>query len=591
MLKFTVKPKNFFIVVLLGLAVFACYLPTLNNGFIWDDNYNFIENNNYRGLSLSHLYWMFTTFHDANYHPLTWLSLGFDFVLWGMNPAGYHLTNIVLHVINTISFYFLIIALLQRTAAINSAGSIGVPAGAVFGALFFAVHPLRVETVSWISTRGDLVCGVFYILTIIAYLRMNDNLTAVKRRKWFLLSLLFFTCSLLSRAWGITMPLVLLILDAYPLGRFDFISRSTSALKKILIEKLPFALLAFGTAVFAIQAKRGSMLMVSDHGTVDRFVQATYGLYFYIFKTVLPVRLSPFYLLDKAFNPLESKYIFSVLAVFGITLCLTVMRHRWPWALTAWACYAVIVSPLLGFVQSGPQIAADRYTYLSCMPFGVLAGAGMFRLGMIQQKARLFSALLLLWIGLLVLSVISFQQTRIWYDNRTFWDHVIKLDPDNYVAYNNRGVFLKEQAGDLVQALKDYNAAIGLYPENEGAYYNRGLLYEKQGDLAAAVADYSSVIRLNPRDTKAYNNRGILRDRLGDWAGALADFKTTIRLAPFSPEAYANRGMIRLSRNDLIGAMHDLTKAIAVASTNWIYRAQVEKELANIRTQLEKKPQ
>jgi len=540
------------LIFLITAVVLACYLPTLNNGFVWDDNANFIQNINYRGLSLSHLYWMFTTFNDANYHPLTWLSLGFDFVLWGMNPAGYHLTNILLHVVNTIFFYFLIMAFLGRTAAFQSAGLIAAQVGAVFGTLFFAVHPLRVETVSWISTRGDLLCGGFYILTIIAYLRMNDKKAADGRGKWFLLSLFFFMGSLLSRAWGITMPFVLLILDIYPLRRFDFGNGSIVSCKRLLAEKTPYILLAFGAGVLAFWAKRGSMLMMTEHGIIDRFLQATYGLCFYVFKTMAPIRLSPFYLFGKDFNFLAPIYFLSAVSVFGITLCLIVMRHRWPWILTGWACYAVVVSPLLGFVQSGPQIAADRYTYIACMPYGILAGAGVYRLWIEWQGKKLFAAMTVIWVALLVLSVMSFRQTRIWYDNRTFLDHVLKLDPGNYIAS-----------------------------------YDRGLLREKQGDLVGALADYTNVIRLDPEHAKAYNNRGVIRDRQGDRAGALADFKTAIRLAPFSPEAYANLGMIRLSQNDIQRAVQDFSKALEVASVKWPHREQVEQQLNYLHRRLD----
>jgi hypothetical protein len=547
------KLQTRFLIILIAAVVAACYLPTLNNGFVWDDNANFIENINYRGLSLSHLDWMFTTYHDANYHPLAWLTLGLDFVLWGMNPVGYHLTNIILHVINSILFYFLVVVFIRQTTIASNAGLAGVQIGAVFGALFFGIHPLRVETVAWISTRGDLLCGIFYILTIIAYVKMNDNKAADVRQKWFLLALLFFIFSLLSRAWGITMPLVLLILDIYPLRRFDFTNGSILSYKKVLSEKIPFILLAFGAGALAFLAKnRGSMQMVAGHGIIDRFMQAAFGLCFYLWKTVVPIRLSPFYLLSKTFNPMETKYILSALSVLGITLGLTVMRRRWPWALTAWVCYAVIVFPLLGFVQSGFQIAADRYTYIACMPFGVLAGVGVFRLWTACQGKRLFAAMTVTYMGLLVLSVMSFWQTRIWYDNATFLDHILKLDPGNYIAC-----------------------------------YDRGLLHDKQGDLAAALADYTNVIHLDPEHGKAYNNRGILRDSQGDAAGAMEDFNTAIRLAPYSPEAYANRGMLHLAKKDLQSAFDDFTKVLEVASAARPHRVEIEQLRTSIRKRLE----
>lgn len=585
------KSKTRLLIVLMILTVMACYLSTLNHEFVWDDDANFIENFNYRGLSPSHLYWMFTTFHDANYHPLAWLTLGIDYVLWGMNPAGYHLTNLVLHVLNAVLFYFLIAAFLKRTIAVSNTSLVGVQISAFIGALFFAIHPLRVETVAWVSARGDVLCGFFYLITIIAYVRMSDKKSTIGRRKWFLLSILFFIFSLLSRAWGITLPLVLLILDAYPLRRFNINSGTTWSYRRLLIEKIPFALLALGAGILAFLAKKGSMLMVAEHGVAGRFVQAMYGLCFYIWKTVAPFRLSPFYLLDKTFNPLTPKYLLSTLAVFGITAGLIIMRRRWPWAITAWGCYALIVSPLLGFVQSGPQIAADRYTYISCMPFGVLVGAGIHRMLTSWRKG---SFPLLVWglavfailTGLVFLTVNSSRQIRVWHDKRSLWNHVLQLDPDNYLAYYNRGVLNQDQ-GNLADAIADYNFSVKLNPEYLEAYYNRGVSHESQGHFAAAIEDYNTTIKLDPEHVKAYNNRGAIRKKKGDLAGAIVDFTRAIQVRPLVPESYVNRGVIRLSQNDLQSATQDFCRALEVAPASWSHRVQVEQLLDNVRARLE----
>jgi len=557
MLKLSAKSQTRWLIILMASIVFASFLPVLNNGFVWDDNLNFVENFNYRGLSAPNLYWMFTTFHDANYHPLAWLTLGVDFCLWGMNPAGYHLTNLVLHVLNAACFYFLILLFLRRLEAANGR-KFEMQISAAMGALFFAVHPLRVETVAWVSARGDVLCCFFYLLTIIAYVRMSEKQTAAARRKWLLLALLFFVFSLLSRAWGITLPLVLLVLDLYPLGRFDLKDRSASLRKKVLLEKIFFVLFALGAAILALWAKKGSMLEVAQHGIIDRFMQAAYGLCFYIWKTIVPLRLYPGYLLDKTFNPLAPKYLLCAILVFSITAGVIIMRHRWPWALTAWICYAVIVSPQLGFVQSGPQIAADRYTYIACLPFGVLVGGGVIRLWIAWHQEYVPStacvaSFALICMSLLVLSLLSFNQSRIWYNNLTLSNYGIKLNPGN-----------------------------------SDAHYYRGLLREKQGDLKGALEDYTSAIQFDPEHAKAYNNRGAIRKNQADLAGALADFNNAIRLQPFSPEAYANRAVIRQVQNDLDRAAEDFTKALEVASSSWAYKAQIAKLLAQVHARLKK---
>ncbi len=585
------KSQSRLLIILIASIAFSCYSPTLNSGFVWDDRPNYVENFNYRGLSPSHLYWMFTTFHDANYHPLAWLTLGIDYVLWGMNPAGYHLTNLVMHALNAVLFYFLIAAFLKRTVVVSNTSLFGVQISAFMGALFFSIHPLRVETVAWVSARGDVLCGFFYLITIIAYVRMSDKKSTIDRRKWFLLSILFFIFSLLSRAWGITLPFVLLILDVYPLRRFDFRSETPSSFKSLLTEKIPFALLALCAGVFAFWAKKGSMLMVADHGVAGRFMQAMYGLCFYIWKTLVPIQLSPYYALNKTFNPLELKYVLCALSVFAVTIGLIVMRNRWPWAIAAWGCYAVIVSPLLGFVQSGPQIAADRYTYISCLPFGVLIGAGMFRLWS-AWKNRLISssswymAIIGVFVCLLLLSGLCLSQSRVWKDKLSLWNHVLQLDPDNYLAYYNRGVLYQDQ-GKLGEAIEDYSSAVKLDPEYSEAYYNRGVARDSRGDFAGAFADYSEAIQLNQEYVEAYNNRGALRRKQGDLAGAIVDFTRAIQVRPLVPESYVNRGVIRLSQNDLQRAVQDFYRALELAPANWTHRVQVEQLLDKVRARLE----
>jgi hypothetical protein len=585
------KPKTLLPVVLIIVVVFLVYLPTLNCGFVWDDDMNITDNLNFRGLSASHLYWMFTTFHDGNYHALCWMTFGFDFVMWGLNPTGYHLTNLVLHILNTVLFYYLIVMFLLKAHISSSESRLsGIHISAFIGALFFSIHPLRVESVAWISTRGDVLCAFFYIMAVIAYLKRAQKEDDDDRRKWFVISLAFFILSLLSRAWGITFPVVILILDAYPLRRFVWKGRFSSAHKMLLIEKIPYALLALGAGILAFLAKRGSMLVVTEYGILNRIVQAAYGLSFYISKTLFPVGLSPLYSLEKNFNPMDLKYILCGFLIFGVTAGLVVMRHQRPWAITSWFCYAVIVSPLLGFAQTGPQIAADRYTYISCLPFGILVGAGIYRLWIARQNSALPSAG---WhaavtgslVCLALLSFLSLYQVRIWKDRGVFWSRVIQLYPDNPIAYNDRGNFYKEQ-GNMVRALEDYKIAIQLKPDFAKAFYNRALLREKMGDTSGAIADHSDVIRFNSKHARAYNNRGALFKNLGQIDRALSDFDSAIRINPFSPEAYANRGVIRQAQNDLKRAIQDFSKTLEVASVHWPSRAWVEQLLDSARKRL-----
>jgi len=210
----------------LALASFVVFLPALDAGFVnWDDDENFLDNPNYRGLGATQLRWMFTTFLMGHYIPVTWMSLGLDYVVWGMRPAGYHLTNLLLHAANAVLFYFMALRLLRaRVADRSTHGSLALTLGSAFATLLFAVHPLRAESVAWITERRDVLSGLFYLGAIVAYLRYCDGgvpegSRTRGTRRWYWASLGLFALALLSKAMTVTLPVILLVLDVYPLRR------------------------------------------------------------------------------------------------------------------------------------------------------------------------------------------------------------------------------------------------------------------------------------------------------------------------------------------------------------------------------------
>lgn len=473
------------------LLVLVCLRPVLDNDFVnWDDLYYFTGNRNFRGLSAAHLRWMFTTLYMGHYQPLSWLSHGLVYSVWGLNPLGYHLGNLVLHAANAVLVYLLTAALLRRVWHADTS-TMGISASAAVGALVFALHPLRVEAVAWATERQEVLCALFSLLAVLTYLRMQE-VGCSRAGRWHALSVCCFGLSLLSKATGIMLPIVLLILDAYPLRR---IALTRPVVRTLLIEKLPYAVLALGAATLVFLAKQpGSMATLAEHGVTARAVQALYGIGFYVWKTAVPRRLSPLYLLEKPFNPLTPGYLLCGVAVTLLTVLLIAVRRRYPWLLAAWACYVVIVSPVLGLVQAGPQLVADRYTYLSCLPWAVLAGAAVYRLWLACEECRLS-----MWAGsavgmgiaavLAVLGVQSHEQACVWKDSLTLWSHVLRVDPSNYIAYNGRGdARLVPSAspsachveGDLAGAVADYSQAVRFAPP--GAHYRSTF----EGNLAAA---------------------------------------------------------------------------------------------------------
>ena len=547
---------------LIVVLVVVCFHPVLGNDFVsFDDDAALTENPHYRGLSPTHVVWMFTTFHLGHYQPLSWLTHALVYEVWGMNPTGYHLVNLMLHAANAVLAYALIVTLLPLFLAHADANPSWLRGAAAVGALFFALHPLRVEPVAWATERHEVLSSSFLLLTVWTYLRAQQTTPRAVRRKWLVLSIAAFALSLLSKGIGLTLPVVLLALDIYPLRRFTAAERT-----RVLIEKLPYAVLAAAAAALAVFGVRHEgMVPFAAYGVGERIAQAAYGLCFYLWKTVVPVALSPLYQLERPLDPSRPRYVVSLLAVVGITAALVIWRRRYPWALLAWTCYVVIVSPVLGLLQSGPQIAADRYTYLSCLPWAVLVAAGAYQVWRRHAVARdRLAASVLLAVAALafvILGALAHEQTLIWKNSLTLWNHVLRIEPGNSFARNNRGTVLQAR-GDLDGALLDYNAAIAVSPEYTKAYNNRGAARQATGDLAGALQDYDRALRLNPIYTDAYVNRGSLREAQGDLAGALADYDHAVQMDAGHATAYFNRGNVHRATGDRDTAIADYTSAL-----------------------------
>ena len=362
---------------LIAFLTFLVFLPGVFGDFLlWDDDKNYLDHLSWRGLGPRQLVWMFTSFHMGHYHPLTWLTLGVDYVLWGMNPVGYHLTSLLLHSATAVAFFFVA----RRLIALGTDDRVGEAAlriGAAGAALLFGVHPLRAESVVWLSERRDTLSGLFYVLSVLAYLRWVD---AGGRRRWYWTAVTLFACGLLSKALVVTLPVVLVILDVFPLRRLGgaagWFGRTAWP---VWTEKLPFAVLALaGTVVaFVARAPLGAAPSIYDVDAMSRVIISVYGLTFYVWKTLFPFGLSPLYELPSYLYLLAPWLLASYAFVASASVTAVVVRRRWP-AFTAAACaYVVTLLPIIGIVQSGPQITADRYTYLACLGWAIVFGAGL----------------------------------------------------------------------------------------------------------------------------------------------------------------------------------------------------------------------
>src|SRR5262245_54117803 len=561
----TAKIASYLIPGLVGLITFVVFSPALRNGFVnWDDFETIVENQNFRGFTWTHLRWMFTTFHMGHYQPLSWVTFGLDYWLWGMKPFGYHLTNILFHTANAVLFYFLSLRLLEIAAPISSVVVRNLAAG--FSALFFAVHPLRVESVVWATERRDVLSGFFLLLTVLSYLKaVSPEVDKRTWQRWIAVTVMLYFFSLLSKASGMTLPLVLLVLDVYPLHRLRGGPGQWfgAAARHVWFEKVPFLIAAIAAGAIAItaQEKAGALWNSESHDFSDRVAQGLYGITFYIVKTLLPTGLAPLYEFPADFYVFNWRIILSAIVFLLVSLSFFAARHRWPAGLTGWIVYLLLLAPVLGVAQAGPQLVADRYSYLSCMVWAILLATVLFQL----RRPSTFSTALLIGIPLFTvfaLSVLTWKQTEIWHDTERLWNHALAVRPSS-VAYFHLGRSMA-QRGDLAEADKHLRRAAEINPKSDIIQSNLALCLARQGNLAEATKHFHRALEINPKDPATLNNMGITLAQQGRLDEAIQHFQRSLELKPNDVSGHTNMANLLLNRGDVDGATKHLRVAIKI---------------------------
>lgn len=462
--------------LIVAMLTALAFVRILSNELLsWDDLGNLVENDAYRGFGPAQLRWMFTTFHLGPYQPLSWLSYACDYALWGLRPFGFHLGNLLLHTICAGAFYFLVLRLIAL-ARPEQAGAPAARVAAMIAALVFAVHPLRVESVAWATERRDVLSGLFFVLTLHAYLRY----ASAPRTGRYVLTLLLFVLASLAKAIVMTVPVVLVLLDFYPLRRLRRGDR------RVWLEKLPFLLVSAGTAYLAVVGQRtaGALGSLEDLTFAQRSAVAAYAACFYVWKTIVPIRLGPMYELPVSLDPRIVRFIACELAVAVGTVVAWRIRRRLPFLAVAWLFYLVTLAPISGLVQVGRQIAADRYTYLPGMAFGALVAAAILDWA-VRSPNALRRAGLACGAVVLVLAGLTAKQTSYWHDSVRIWTRALDLDPDCAFAHYNLSLLLQDR-GDLKSALRHAEAAARLRPASSDTLWNYGLVLLKSGSGAEA---------------------------------------------------------------------------------------------------------
>jgi protein O-mannosyl-transferase len=506
---------------------------------------------------------------SCHWHPLTWLSLMLDYQIFGLNPHGYHLMNLLFHIMNTI-LLFLIFHRMTKTLWPSA-----------FVAAVFAIHPLHVESVAWIAERKDVLSTFFCMLTMGAY---SYYVEYPGFRRYFFV-LLFFALGLMAKPMLVTLPFVLLLLDYWPLQRFQKIKtdhkiqtevfeKETLEVSKpadpeykwsliypLLWEKVPlFALAILSSIATYIAAQSGGLKSMEAFPLGARIGNAFISYIAYIGKMIWPSNLAVFYPYPTLLVPWQ--VLGSVILLIAITLAVFRMVKRSPYLATGWLWYIGTLLPVIGIVQAGSQAIADRYTYIPLIGLFIMVAWGVPDL-LKKWKYRKEILLTLYALSILCLSIITWTQVGYWQDSITLFNHTLKVTDDNWLAYNSRGVAYKD-LGNYGQAIEDYDRAIKIKPGYADAYNNRGLAYNGLRNYSQAIEDLNRAIKFKPRNAEAYNNRGIAYKGIGNYSQAIEDYGRAIEIRPGYADAYNNRGNAYSGLGNHRQAIDDYGRAIEI---------------------------
>jgi tetratricopeptide (TPR) repeat protein len=547
------------------LITFAVYFAATDYGFTnWDDPENFVENQGFRGSSRRALAWCFANYHLGHYHPLYWLSFAADFAANGLEPGPWHRTQIGLHAVAAVCVFAVARRFLLLMRPVDPPARRA--AAAAIAALLFSLHPLRVETAAWLSARHDALASIFSLLCLLAYLNYAEWPTRAPRRgAWMFAACLLFTCAALSKDMSLTLPVVLLVIDAYPLRRWAPSFRSMFAKSTIQVwsEKAAMFAIALVLGVNAVIASSSALWSLEDAPWSLRFTHALVGLMFYPFKSLFPFQLSPFYEQPGTFglaHPFTQYALAGLIAGFTILLAL---RRRLPGLIAVCICYVILVLPVSGILQRGTQFAADRYSYMSCIPFAIAAAFGVCAM-LAHWK---WPTLVIGGAVVLALSALSRRQLTIWSDSISLWQRAIAVDRHNGTGHANLA-HAYETRGLVDDAIREYEIALRIRPTQPDVHRNLAAIFARRQRHPEAIAHYLADVEQNPRRVESRYYLGVAYERIGDLQSARTQFQQCIHIAPEFVLAHVALARLTLSGGDVDGGEALLRKALALDSSN-----------------------
>jgi len=528
--------------ICLSLAVltWVVFSQTLWHDFInYDDPRYVYENTKITGgLSISGIAWAFTHIHSLNWHPLTTISHMLDCQLYGLKAGWHHFTNVLLH---TLAAMLLFLALQQMTGAVWRSA---------FVAAVFAIHPLRVESVAWIAERKDVLSGVFFMLTLLAY----ANYVGVPRVRRYLVVVFLFACGLMSKPMLVTLPFVLLLLDYWPLNRIK------GQLWKRVGEKIPLIVLSAVSSVITFLVQKGAVGQTEELPIFERINNAVVSYVLYIWQMLWPVNLAVFYP-----HPENRLPLWEIACCLLVLMCITVaaiaLRTRRPYLLTGWLWYLGMLVPVIGLVQVGWQGRADRYTYLPQIGLYIAATWAVVDLTVLYRYRRAtLSTAAILVIGALTLC--AWVQTSYWRDSETLFRHALAVTVNNDVAENNLGIVFLRQ-GKVDEAISLLQAAVDLRPDNSPAHENLAKALLQKGQVADALIHYRKLLQLQPDNIEVHNIVGTVLTQQDRVAEGVEEWEKVLAIQPDNGNAMSNLAWVFATSPDQ--SLRDGPKAVRLA--------------------------
>jgi tetratricopeptide (TPR) repeat protein len=520
----------FLIGLLLVIVTLAIYWPATTHGFMLLDDGLYVSENPHvtGGLSPAQVEWAFTSAYASNWHPLTWLSHMVDCSIFGLYPGGHHLTNIILHALNTLLLFLALKRLTKR-----------VWPGAVVAALF-GWHPLHVESVAWIAERKDVLSTLFLMLTLFAYAGYVDK-PSTRRYVW---TLVFFALGLMCKPMLVTLPFVLLLLDYWPLGRVEGTAAGRDCTAepkswaKLIKEKIPFFALTIAACVITVMAQSagGAVMSVAEVPVGLRVLNALNAYTHYLGQTVWPVNLSVYYLLPA--QAALAPGICAALALAGISWLAFRWRARFPWLPVGWFWFAGTLVPVIGLVQVGSQAMADRYTYVPLIGLFITAVWSVEAALGKEPAGRAIGGALAAMV-LLGCLALTHRQLAFWRDNGTLFAHATEVTPGNYFAEYELGSAFAN-AGKTAEAIAHHTESLRLNPNYEPSHYLLGNELAAAGRLDEAAFHFSEALKRDPTSQELHNNLGVVLAQLGKPDAAIAQFQQALQINPKYPKPYLN---------------------------------------------------